>query len=91
VTTTWSLAYLTPRRRIEFREELVNASDARPIVWISGEGPGVVDLFADADAPSDPHGTEASVLGLAHFHRGETTELLGFVHPHGNWISWLAD
>ncbi len=37
-------------------------------------------------------GTEASVLGLPHFDRGETTtQLVGHAHPDGNRISSLAD
>jgi hypothetical protein len=35
---------------------------------------------------------EASVFGLLTFRDGavDATELLGFVHPHGNWIDWRA-
>jgi hypothetical protein len=59
--------------------------------WISAESPGVVDLFGDVDAPYDALGTQASVLGLVRFDNGKTaTELLGFVHPHGNWVDWRA-
>jgi hypothetical protein len=92
VTTTWALAYLSPARRIAFRESLASASRSRTIAWISGESPGVVDLFSDVEAPSDPQGTEASILGLAVFHDGDLdAELLAFVHPHGNWINWHAE
>ncbi|MDP9332348.1 MAG: DUF2332 domain-containing protein [Actinomycetota bacterium] len=92
VTTTWAAAYFTPERRVEFRERLADASATRPVAWISAESPAVVDLFADVDAPYDAHGIQASVLGLAQFDNGETaTELLGFVHPHGNWVDWRAE
>jgi hypothetical protein len=91
VTTTWAAAYFAPERRVEFREQLADVSRTRRVVWISAEGPGVVDLFADVDAPYDALGIQASVLGLARFENGETaTELLGFVHPHGNWVDWRA-
>jgi hypothetical protein len=92
VTTTWALAYLSPARRIAFRESLALASRSRTIAWISGEGPGVVDLFADVDAPSDAQGMEASILGLAVFDDGDlAAEVLAFVHPHGNWIEWQPE
>jgi hypothetical protein len=51
--------------------------------------PGVVDVFAGLDAPTDAQGMEASVLGLVVFRAGELdADLLAFVHPHGNWIDW---
>jgi hypothetical protein len=76
---------------VEFRERIAEVSRTRPVAWVSAEGPGVVDLFAEIDAPLDENSTQASVLGLARFENGETsTELLGFVHPHGNWIDWRA-
>ena len=91
VTTTWTAAYLAPARRIEFRERLADVSRTRRVAWISAEGQGVIDLFEDVDVPYDAHGTQASVLGLALFERGDvTTELLGFVHPHGSWVDWRA-
>ena len=91
VTTTWAAAYFPFPRRVEFRERIAEVSRTRPVAWVSAEGPGVVDLFAEIDAPLDENSTQASVLGLARFENGETsTELLGFVHPHGNWIDWRA-
>jgi len=91
VTTTWAAAYLSAEGRVAFRERLAAASRTRPVAWVSAEGPGVVDLFAHVDAPSDAQGTQANVLGLAVFDKGETTaELLAFVHPHGKWVDWVA-
>ena len=89
VTTTWALSYLSPARRVEFRETLAAASRERTIAWVSGDTPGVVDVFAGIDAPTDAQGMEASVLGLVVFRAGELdADLLAFVHPHGNWIDW---
>lgn len=89
VTTTWALAYLSEARRVVFRETLAAASRERTIAWVSGEGSGVVDLFAGFEAPSDSQGMEASLLGLTVFRAGDLdAELLAFVHPHGNWIDW---
>lgn len=91
VLTTWALAYLARADRVRFRETLAEISRQRPLAWISGEGPGVVDLFADHVTPSDNEGMQASVLGLAVFDAGDVTaRLLGFVHPHGSWIDWRA-
>ena len=92
VTTTWVLGYLSPTRRVAFRNELARVSEARPIAWVSAEGPGVVDLFADAVGPENPDGITASTLGLVVFDRGTINdELLGFVQPHGRWIDWRAN
>jgi hypothetical protein len=92
VTTTWMLAYLSRERRVAFREALTAASRARPIAWISAEGAGVVDRFADVEPPTDAQGMEASVFGLVTFRDGavDASEHLGFVHPHGSWIDWRA-
>ena len=91
VMTTWALAYLTKENRVAFRDTLAAASRTRPIAWISGEGKGVVDAFADLDAPSDAQGMMASILGLMTFRDGDyDARLLAFVHPHGNWLDWRA-
>ena len=91
VMTTWALAYLMKQDRIAFRETLAAASKTRPIAWISGEGKGVVDLFAEVDVPSDGQGMMASILGLMVFRDGALDgRVLGFVHPHGNWLDWRA-
>ena len=91
VMTTWALAYLPKDNRIIFRDALAAASKRRPIAWVSGEGLGVVDVFRDVEVPTDAQGTMASVLGLMVFRDGDLdARLLGFVHPHGNWIDWRA-
>jgi hypothetical protein len=91
VMTTWALAYLSRDNRLAFRDTLAEASAHRPIAWISGEGKGVVEAFRTVDVPTDGQGMMASILGLMLFRDGETeSRLLGFVHPHGNWIDWRA-
>jgi hypothetical protein len=91
VTTTWAVAYFPPEHRVAFREQLADASRTRPVAWVSAEGPDTIDLFSGIDVPTDAQGAQASILGLARFDRGETeTEVLGFVHPHGNWVDWRA-
>jgi hypothetical protein len=91
VTTTWVAAYFPADGRTAFRDQLAAASQHRPVAWVSAEGAGVVDLFGEIDVPVDAQGTAGNVLGLAQFRAGElTTEVLAFVHPHGNWIDWQA-
>jgi hypothetical protein len=91
VTTTWTLAYFPKRQRVAFRKALAAASMERPVAWISGESPGVIDLFAEVKAPPGRQGMEPSVLGLVVFRDGDHTDrLLALVHPHGTWIDWRA-
>jgi hypothetical protein len=90
VTTTWMLAYLPTARRRAFADTLAEASAQRPIGWVSAEGAGVLDTFAGVEPPTDALGIEASVFGLVVFRDGavDTSEVLGFVHPHGSAIDW---
>ncbi|MDZ4825736.1 MAG: DUF2332 domain-containing protein [Actinomycetota bacterium] len=91
VTTTWVVAYFSREQRAGFRDALAAASHARPIVWISAEGQGVVDSIPSAGVPSDAKGVEWSVLGRVMFAGGDAdSELLGYVHPHGSALDWRA-
>lgn len=91
VVTTWALAYLRSDRRTEFVDVLRDASADRPIAWISGEAAGVVHPLGDVAVPPDALGIDASVLGLVVFDRGDLdASVLGFVHPHGRSLAWLA-
>jgi hypothetical protein len=92
VITTWTMAYLLPDERAAFHAALADAATGRPVAWIVGEGPEVVEPFSGAGAPQDAAGTSAHVLGLIVFDDGAVdASLLGFVQPHGNWIDWRAD
>jgi hypothetical protein len=91
VTTTWALAYLQPEGRERFAARLADAGRARPVVWISGEGPGIVSAFADRVPPDDLDDIEPSVLGAIRYDRDERdATALAFVHPHGAAIDWIA-
>lgn len=89
VTTTWALAYLSNERRTAFSDVLAAASGGRPVVWISGEGAGVVDALPLVEPP-DVEGAAASVLGAIRYNDGHiaAAEMLAHVHPHGHWIWW---
>lgn len=91
VLTTWSVAYLSPPDRIEFRERLAAASRARPVVWITADGADVIEHLGAAPR-TDEHGAEASVLGLTRFAGGTVEDAgpLAYVQPHGAWIDWVA-
>ena len=89
VLTTWALAYLPRERRHAFADGLAAIGHCRPLAWISAEGAGVVDAFADVQAPVDEDGTDASVLASIVFSEGRAdAELLAFVQPHGAWLDW---
>ena len=90
VTTTWAVAYLQTAGRRRFDEQLAVAGRERPIVWISGEGLGVVPAFADVPVPADDE-IDPSVLGAV-VDDGDTKRAttLAYVHPHGATINWVA-
>jgi hypothetical protein len=90
VSTTWTLAYLTPEQRDAFVEQLARFAARRPLTWISAEAPGIVDCIDGGEPPAhDP--TTPSLLGAVRFDEdGVTPTMLGWVHPHGRWIDWRA-
>jgi hypothetical protein len=90
VTTTWALAYLQPDGRDAFAEQLAVVGRDRPVVWISGEAPGIVRAFAHL-RPPEVDDIEPSVLGALHFDGdARVATALAFVHPHGASIDWIA-
>jgi hypothetical protein len=91
VTTTWAIAYLQRDGRERFAVQLADAGRERPVVWISGEGLGVVSAFADHRPPPEFDDIEPSVLGAIRYDGGATeVTALAFVHPHGASIDWIA-
>ena len=76
--------------RETFAAQLADASRDRPVVWISGEGPGVVSAFAHLEFP-EYEGIEQNVLGAIQYEGGDArATALAFVHPHGASIDWIA-
>jgi hypothetical protein len=71
------VSYLDTTERARFRRELVELAAARPIVWLSNEGPGVI-----VDVPSPP-GPVPFVLA-----RDETP--LAYADPHGASLDWFS-
>ncbi|HEV7721927.1 MAG TPA: DUF2332 domain-containing protein [Iamia sp.] len=91
VLTTWAVGYLAPDRRTELGEALAAASTSRPVVWVSGEGPGTAPL-GEVDLGPTADGSTPSVLGAVTYRDGRTagSEVLAVCHPHGRWIDWRA-
>lgn len=90
VLTTWVVGYLTPDHRTVLAERLAAASTSRPVVWLSGEGPGSVTPLGEVDLGPADDGTAPSVLGAVTYEGGRQvgTEVLAVCHPHGRWIDW---
>lgn len=89
VMTSWAAAYLSPPARDDFAAVLAEIGRHRPVVWLSLEMSGVVDML---DAPADVGSFEIEpcVVGLTRFHDGtRTARVLGLVHPHGRTLHWL--
>ena len=87
VLTTWSYAYLFTEQRQRFVELLAREGRRRPVVWLAGDSPGVVDLVEVASSgPAD-----GEVLSAVTFDgRSTDARVLARVHPHGLWMDWLA-
>lgn len=86
VLTTWSFGYLSIDGRAEFCRMLSARGRRRPVVWVCGDGPGVVQMVT---AQADPD--QGEVLSAVTFDSdGAHPQLLARVHPHGSWIDWRA-
>jgi hypothetical protein len=91
LVTTWSFAYLHPDQRVAFISLLVEAGRSRPLVWISADGRGVVELLdATTLRPADG-APDGDVLGAVVF-EGDALQAvpLGLAHSHGQWLDWRA-
>ena len=79
------LAYVDEVSRREFASSMRELVEARgDVVWLSNEGPSVVDGIAG------PTATTARSSSPARFHLGRNgTELIALTDPHGRWIEWV--
>ncbi len=90
VLTTWSFAYFSHQQRREFVVILEVASHTRPVAWLTADGPGIVEAFAEEEVP-DPDGSDTCLLGTVMFDRGhQEPRLLALIQPHGRWLDWRA-
>jgi hypothetical protein len=92
--TTWAFGYFPPDDRHAFVDLLTTLGRERPLVWIAGDEPGVVDDVvpgptATTSLPAD--GGERSVLSAVRFDGGALEKTtLAVVQPHGRWLHWEA-
>jgi hypothetical protein len=70
------LTYLPAERRRAFAELM----SKRPWIWISNEGPGVVESLQVTTPLPTPN---CFVVGMG------SSEVRAFAHPHGSWIEWV--
>jgi hypothetical protein len=88
VMTTWAFAYLSVEDRVTFVRLLDQASHHRPIAWLSAEGVGTVDAFANEASTHDDIEVP-DVLGAMIFEGGRRrAELLAFTQEHGAQLAW---
>jgi hypothetical protein len=90
IVNSWSFSYFSVEQRQAYVDLLAQVGRTRPIVWLGGDAPGVVELLG---AESPPAGsTESDVLSGVTF-EGDASpraELLAFVQSHGQSMAWLA-
>lgn len=91
VVTSWALGYLDGRQRKGFVEALTRAGTARPIAWLSLEGPGAVRGL-DAPTAATTFNAGPSLLGLTTIGPDGigSQRALAHVHPHGSALEWIA-
>ncbi len=86
---TSAVNYLRRERREALVTTLQEVSVRRPILWVSGEGPGVVP---GAPAPHEAWERAAVPLLLAELRDGSIDHrLLGLAGAHGAWLEWYMD
>jgi hypothetical protein len=71
------LSYLDMDQRAQFRAELTELAEQRPVVWLSNEGPRVV---VDVPIPEGPVPFVVARDGVA----------LAYSDPHGGSLDWFA-
>ncbi len=83
---TAAVNYLRRDRREALAESLLDLSKRRPILWVTGEGPGVVP---GAPAPKGVLERVAVPLVISEVAQGSVEHhLLGITGAHGVWLEW---
>jgi hypothetical protein len=88
VLNSWSFAYFPVEDRQVYVDVLADVGRSRPVVWLTMDGPGVVDLLAGEAPP--PGSLESDVLSAVIFD-GATppqAKVLAFVQSHGMSMAW---
>jgi hypothetical protein len=90
VLNSWSFAYFSVQQRQAYLDVLADVGRSRPVVWLSMDAPGVVELVAE-EAP--PRGSaESDLLAGVSFDGAAPprAEVLAFVQSHGTSMAWRA-
>lgn len=82
------LAYLTDEQRAAFGREIADLAVARPTVWLSNEGPGVVVDIPVPDGPVPPPPATPWWAGGAPFVLAHDGRPLATTGSHGDWLHW---
>jgi hypothetical protein len=83
---TAAVNYLRRQRREELAAKLLELSTERPILWVTGEGPGIVP---GAPAPEGAMQRAAVPMVLTELRDGSAEHhLLGLAGAHGGWLEW---
>jgi hypothetical protein len=86
---TSAVNYLRRDRREALVATLQELSTKRPLLWVSGEGPGVVP---GAPAPEGTLLRAAVPMVLSQLRDGSVDHrLLGIAGAHGAWLEWYTD
>jgi hypothetical protein len=90
VLNSWSFAYFSMEQRQAYVDVLADVGRSRPLVWLTMDAPGVVELPA-GEAPLA--GSAESDLLTALTFDGATpprADVLAFVQSHGMSMAWRA-
>jgi hypothetical protein len=90
VLNSWSFAYFSVEQRQAYVDVLAEVGRSRPVVWLTMDAPGVVELLAGS-AP--PEGSAESDLLTAVTFDGAAppqADVLAFVQSHGMSMAWQA-
>jgi len=92
IANCWSAAYLPEERRHELTSRVASLARARPVTWVTMEGPSVArDLGVLAMTERLAH-RGASVVCVTDFDGATaSSSLVAETHPHGAWLDWRAD
>lgn len=97
VLATWALAYLDADGRQAVAASIDTFGQFADIALLTAEAPHVTPWIATVPDESRLRVTEGAtgtvtVLGIRQWQRGSvTSDPLGFMHPHGQWLAWLGE
>ncbi len=91
IANCWSAAYLPEARRHDLAARVASLATARPVTWVTMEGPGVArDLGVLGSTASLAH-RGSSVVCVTDFAGNKSrSSLVAETHAHGAWLDWRA-